>query len=56
MILFPPQLRKLCWSGVPADLRPAVWKLLLGCVPAQLERRQLTLSRKRAEYQQLIPE
>lgn len=71
------QLRKLCWSGIPDDLRPPIWRLLLGCVrrasppcclysvsnislgfkvPAQLERRQATVARKRSEYQQLFPE
>lgn len=66
------QLRKLCWAGVPADLRPAVWRLLLGCVrrplsfsppphaptqvPIQTERRAATVARKLSEYEQLLPE
>lgn len=50
------QLRKLCWSGIASDLRPHIWRLLLGCVPTQLERRAATVARKRSEYQQLLPE
>lgn len=26
-------LRKLCWSGIPPDLRPTCWRLLLGYLP-----------------------
>ncbi len=50
------QLRKLCWSGIASDLRPPIWRLLLGCVPTKLERRTATVARKRSEYQQLLPE
>jgi hypothetical protein len=50
------KLRKLCWSGIPRDLRPSIWRLLLGVMPANLERREMTLKRKREEYLQLLPE
>ena len=32
-------LRELAWSGVPSDLRPACWQLLLGYLPPNRERR-----------------
>ena len=28
-ILFPAALRKLAWAGIPNDLRPMAWQLLL---------------------------
>ncbi|GAC77162.1 ypt/rab-specific GTPase-activating protein GYP1 [Moesziomyces antarcticus T-34] len=44
------QLRTLAWAGVPEELRPMVWQLLLGYLPAVASVRTSTLSRKRAEY------
>ena len=32
-------LRELAWSGIPAELRPACWQLLLGYLPPNRERR-----------------
>ena len=32
-------LRELAWSGIPADLRPTCWQLLLGYAPPNRERR-----------------
>ena len=32
-------LRELCWSGVPADLRPLCWRLLSGYLPPNRDRR-----------------
>lgn len=43
-------LRELAWSGVPPDMRPVVWRLLLGYAPPNADRREGTLSRKRQEY------
>lgn len=43
-------LRSLAWKGVPPDLRPIVWPLLLGYLPATSSIRTATLARKRAEY------
>lgn len=43
-------LRTLAWKGVPAALRPVVWPLLLGYLPATAAQRTATLARKRAEY------
>ncbi|XP_063811083.1 TBC1 domain family member 22B isoform X2 [Pseudophryne corroboree] len=44
------ELRKCSWPGIPRDVRPTTWRLLSGYLPANKERRQLTLERKRAEY------
>jgi hypothetical protein len=38
-VLTVAELRKLAWSGVPDDLRPIVWQLLL--VSADFQTRQL---------------
>jgi len=50
------ELRKLCWKGIPRDIRPAAWKLLLGYLPAHADRREETLERKRREYHQSVPQ
>ncbi|XP_032895653.1 TBC1 domain family member 22A isoform X6 [Amblyraja radiata] len=44
------ELRKLSWSGIPRQVRPITWKLLSGYLPANVERRESTLQRKRTEY------
>lgn len=43
-------LRNLAWSGVPPEVRPITWQLLLGYLPTNSERRAATLERKRKEY------
>ncbi|EFJ25625.1 hypothetical protein SELMODRAFT_232091 [Selaginella moellendorffii] len=43
-------LRELSWSGVPADMRPMIWRLLLGYSPSNTDRREMVLSMKRQEY------
>lgn len=43
-------LRGLAWMGVPAMLRPVVWQLLLGYLPANASIRRGVLAKKRAEY------
>lgn len=43
-------LRGLAWKGVPSELRPIVWPLLLNYLPASASIRTSTLARKRAEY------
>ncbi|XP_078409483.1 TBC1 domain family member 22A isoform X2 [Cetorhinus maximus] len=48
------ELRKFSWSGIPRPVRPITWKLLSGYLPANAERRESTLQRKRAEYFALI--
>ncbi|KKK25599.1 TBC domain [Aspergillus rambellii] len=45
-----PELRNLAWSGVPDEVRPMTWQLLLGYLPTNSERRISTLERKRKEY------
>lgn len=44
------ELRKLGWNGIPKPHRGLAWKLLLGYVPTNEQRRTQTLQRKRAEY------
>eukprot|EP00026_Physarum_polycephalum_P005371 Phypoly_transcript_05403.p1 GENE.Phypoly_transcript_05403~~Phypoly_transcript_05403.p1 ORF type:complete len:517 (+),score=51.34 Phypoly_transcript_05403:136-1686(+) len=43
-------LKKNCWKGVPGEVRSQCWKLLLGYLPANADRRESTLARKRKEY------
>lgn len=38
-------LRELAWSGIPAELRPVCWQLLLGYLPPNRERRCARLFR-----------
>ncbi|XP_041051416.1 TBC1 domain family member 22B isoform X4 [Carcharodon carcharias] len=44
------ELRKYSWSGVPREVRSVTWRLLSGYLPANMERREITLQRKREEY------
>lgn len=44
------ELRTLAWAGVPEDLRPIIWMLLLGYLPPNKAMRKQALARKRAEY------
>lgn len=48
------ELRKLSWSGVPPPVRATTWQLLCGYLPANIDRREETLQRKRQEYQHFI--
>ncbi|KAF9807571.1 hypothetical protein IEO21_08154 [Rhodonia placenta] len=48
------QLRKLAWNGVPNELRPIAWPLLLGYLPLPAPLRVSTLARKRQEYLDLV--
>lgn len=43
-------LRKLAWNGVPEEIRPMVWQLLLGYLPLSQTHRVATLQRKRQDY------
>lgn len=43
-------LRTLAWNGIPSEHRPIVWKYLLGYLPCNASRREVTLKRKRDEY------
>ncbi|KAI7898655.1 rab-GTPase-TBC domain-containing protein [Cokeromyces recurvatus] len=43
-------LRSLSWSGIPEELRMMAWQLLLGYLPCNSTRREITLARKRKEY------
>lgn len=44
------ELRKHSWSGIPREVRPVTWRLLSGYLPANRERREQVLQRKREEY------
>ncbi|XP_076276844.1 TBC1 domain family member 22 isoform X2 [Lasioglossum baleicum] len=48
------ELRQLSWSGVPARLRSVTWRLLSEYLPANIERRQSVLERKRLDYWNLV--
>ncbi|KAJ7646997.1 rab-GTPase-TBC domain-containing protein, partial [Roridomyces roridus] len=48
------ELRKLAWAGIPPDLRPMAWQLLLGYLPLPTPLRASTLARKRNEYASLV--
>lgn len=48
------QLRSMAWAGIPSELRPVTWKLLLSYLPATKSRRPQVLQRKRAEYEHLV--
>eukprot|EP01064_Diplonema_japonicum_P032238 TRINITY_DN6000_c0_g1_i4.p1 TRINITY_DN6000_c0_g1~~TRINITY_DN6000_c0_g1_i4.p1 ORF type:complete len:291 (+),score=44.58 TRINITY_DN6000_c0_g1_i4:188-1060(+) len=43
-------LRAMCWNGIPPSLRPRCWRLLLGHLSTDVERREVDLARKRQEY------
>ena len=43
-------------KGIPNEVRPMTWKLLLGYLPANADRREATLERKRKEYLDCIPQ
>lgn len=49
-----PTLKKVSWSGLPAHMRPVVWRLLLGYLPARASRRVETLARRRREYHDAV--
>ncbi|KAG9288030.1 hypothetical protein G9A89_017625 [Geosiphon pyriformis] len=47
-------LKELSWSGIPKELRPMAWQLLLGYLPCNSDRRVATLARKRKEYEDSV--
>ena len=51
---FIGDLRSLAWAGLPSELRPAAWPLLLGYLPLNQSSRLTTLARKREEYTSLV--
>jgi len=48
------ELRKMAWNGIPEELRPVAWQLLLGYLPLPAALRSSTLVRKREEYSSLV--
>ncbi|EJD52557.1 RabGAP/TBC [Auricularia subglabra TFB-10046 SS5] len=47
-------LRKIAWSGIPDDVRPVAWQLLLGYLPLARAAQAAALARKREEYASLV--
>jgi hypothetical protein len=43
-IVFSGELRKIAWAGIPHDLRPMAWQLLLVCKAVDLSTFGLILS------------
>lgn len=41
-------------TGIPGEVRSQCWKLLLGYLPANSDRREVTLARKRKEYHDCV--
>eukprot|EP01119_Soliformovum_irregulare_P004473 TRINITY_DN1548_c0_g1_i2.p1 TRINITY_DN1548_c0_g1~~TRINITY_DN1548_c0_g1_i2.p1 ORF type:complete len:619 (-),score=107.50 TRINITY_DN1548_c0_g1_i2:889-2745(-) len=48
-------LRKLSWKGIPPSVRSITWKLLMGYLPVNKDRRQAAMERKQKEYIECIP-
>mmetsp|Transcript_9106 Transcript_9106/g.27400 ORF Transcript_9106/g.27400 Transcript_9106/m.27400 type:complete len:423 (+) Transcript_9106:57-1325(+) len=48
------ELRKHSWKGLPSDIRPMVWKLLLGYLPMSVSRRVEVMDMKRSSYKQAV--
>lgn len=48
------KLKKMAWNGIPSELRPISWQLLVGYLPTNSDRRVSQLGRKRQEYLDLI--
>ena len=48
------QLRQLSWNGIPEEFRAIAWKLLMGYMPTNLDRREPTLAKKRSDYQDYV--
>jgi hypothetical protein len=44
-------IKKLAWNGIPDELRPMVWQILLGYLPVEASTRVDVLASKRKEYQ-----
>lgn len=47
-------IRQEAWTGVPNWLRPMVWKLLLGHMPANKKRREHSMREKRDAYRRWV--
>jgi len=48
------ELKRLSWHGIPSEVRPLTWQLLSSYLPANKERREGTLKRKRADYYKFV--
>ena len=47
-------LKKLAWNGIPDELRPMVWQILLGYLPCEASSRVAVLASKMKEYQHSV--
>ena len=48
------QLRQACWGGVPMDMRPMCWQLLLGLLPPDSSKWAATAGARRRKYWDLL--
>lgn len=48
------EVRKVSWPGIPADMKPAVWKILLGLIPTASVQRQEVVQGKRMKYWHMV--
>jgi len=48
------QLRQACWGGVPMDMRPMCWQLLLGLLPPDSAKWATTAGARRRKYWDLL--
>ncbi|PVV04018.1 hypothetical protein BB560_001489 [Smittium megazygosporum] len=43
-------LKEVAWNGIPSELRPMAWQILMGYLPSNASRRDIALERKHQEY------
>ena len=48
------ELKTACWGGIPQDLRPICWQLMLGYLPSQTSSWQDVVHCKRKAYRELL--
>lgn len=48
-------LRKLGWQGIPDSVRAMSWRLLMGYLPTNKERRSTIMERKKKDYMECVP-
>lgn len=48
------EMRGISWSGLPISVRAVVWRILLGYLPSNKQRRAPTLTKRRQEYKRYV--